>query len=298
MIWKELYSNIFSMSSSSKTLSIGYSPCPNDTFIFYAMIHGEIETGNLSFNEVLLDIETLNQKALRCELDITKVSYHAFGHLRKDYCLLRSGGALGKGCGPIVVAKKIHPVKELDGKRIAIPGELTTACLLLRLFNSASGLQPSTLSVMPFNRILEAVRNNEVDAGLIIHESRFTYSQYGLNQIVDLGAWWEDTTGLPIPLGGIIAKRVLGERLIKEIDRILHDSIEFAMNNRYKPLNYVKQHSQELSEEVITQHIDLYVNNYSLDIGEDGERAIGVLIQKAEDAGIIPRIKVPVFYED
>jgi 1,4-dihydroxy-6-naphthoate synthase len=263
-----------------KTLTIGYSPCPNDTFIFYAMIHGKIDTKNLKFDDELLDVETLNQKALKTELDLTKVSYHAFGHLRKKYCLLRAGGALGRGCGPLVISKKEYTMEELRGKRIAVPGKLTTAYLLLQLYDSTFIDQSSHIMVMPFHKIIESVANEGVDAGLIIHESRFTYTSYGLEQVIDLGEWWEKETGLPIPLGGIIAKHSLGHGLKKKINRILRQSVEFAFENRSEPMSYIKEHSQELSDDVINQHINLYVNDFSIDVGE---------------AGIIPKAKQPVF---
>lgn len=290
------------------TLSLGYSPCPNDTFIFYAMIHGKIDTGGLSFNEVLLDVETLNQKALNAELDITKASYAAYGHLRDNYTLLRAGGALGRGCGPLVVAKHDYAMEDLRNKRIAIPGRLTTAYLLLQLFDSAfvgaysngrdypaptptpypQSLTPAVIE-MPFHKIMDAVANEEVDAGLIIHESRFTYPSYGLKQIMDLGEWWEKDTGLPIPLGCIIARRSLGDTMNVRIDRTIRQSVKYALNKRTEPMAYIKEHSQELSEDVINQHIDLYVNNFSIDISQEGEKAVSELISRAEDAGVIPR---------
>lgn len=250
---------------------------------------------NLKFKEVLLDVETLNQKALNAELDLTKISYHAFGHVRKRYSLLRSGGALGRGCGPLVVAKKEYTMGELRDKKIAIPGKLTTAFLLLQLFNRAMSYEPSAVLEMPFNKIMGAVANEEADAGLIIHEGRFTYPSYGLKQIIDLGEWWEKETGLPIPLGGIIAKQSLGEGLNKKVNKIIRNSIEYAFNNRAEPMDYIKEHSQELSEDVINQHINLYVNNYSLDVGQEGEKAVIELLSRAEEAGVIPKIKHQVF---
>jgi len=278
-----------------KSLTLGYSPCPNDTFIFYALIHDKIDTKNLKFKETLLDVETLNQKALHTELDLTKISYHAFGHMRKNYCLLRAGGALGRGCGPLVIAKNEYAMEELRGKKIAIPGKLTTAYLLLQLYNPDFRLQTSDLLEMPFDKIIDAVAKEEVDAGLIIHESRFTYPSYGLKQIIDLGEWWEKQTGHPIPLGGIIAKRSLGEGLNKKINRTIKSSIEYAFSNRSEPMDYIKKHSQELSDEVINQHINLYVNNYSLDVGQDGEKAVIALLSRAEEAGIIPKVKQEIF---
>jgi len=280
-----------------KPLTLGYSPCPNDTFIFYALIHKKIDTGDLKFKEILLDVETLNQKALNADLDLTKISYHAFGHLRDKYRLLRAGGALGKGCGPLVVAKHDYSMEELRGKKIAIPGKLTTAFLLFQLFdpffrlpNSKFKTQNSKFVEMPFHKIMDAVAKEKADAGLIIHESRFTYPSYGLKQVLDLGEWWGKDTGLPIPLGCIIAKQALGESMNKRINSLIRQSVEYAFQNRNEPTGYIKKHSQELSDEVINKHIDLYVNDYSFDIGQDGERAVRELLSRAEDAGIIPKI--------
>ena len=269
-----------------KTLTLGYSPCPNDTFIFYAFIHGKIDTGGLEFKETLLDVETLNQKALKAELDITKISYHAFGHLRDNYALLRAGGALGKGCGPIVVTKDEYTMQELRDKKIAVPGKLTTATLLLYLYDPAFK-NSSNLVIMPFHEILGAVANGDVDAGVIIHESRFTYVSYGLSRAIDLGQWWEKETGLPIPLGGILAKRELGRDLILKVDDLLRQSIEYSYNNRFEPMGYIKEHSQELSEGVIKDHISLYVNDFTMDVGDEGEKAVTELISRAESSGII-----------
>jgi 1,4-dihydroxy-6-naphthoate synthase len=273
------------------TLSLGYSPCPNDTFIFYALVHGKIDT-DLRFREILEDVETLNRKAGRAELDITKISFHAYGHLRETYCLLRSGGALGKGCGPLVISKKYERMEDLRGRKIAVPGELTTAFLLLQLFEPS--LKERVIA-MPFHRIIDAVRNDEADAGLIIHESRFTYQDAGLRKILDLGAWWETETGLPIPLGGIIAKRELGKDLIRKIETDIRKSLEYAFANSAEPKAYIKKHSQELADSVIEQHIGLYVNDYSLDIGGDGIRAVEGLFRMAEEKGIIKRSSMPLF---
>ncbi|GBD96137.1 MAG TPA: 1,4-dihydroxy-6-naphthoate synthase [Nitrospirae bacterium] len=278
-----------------KSVSLGYSPCPNDTFIFYAMIHGKIEAENLTFKEVLLDVETLNRKALNTELDLTKISYHAFGHLRKKYCLLRAGGALGRGCGPLVISKNEYTMEELRRKKIAVPGKLTTAYLLLQLYDSNFNTQLSNLVVMPFHEIIDAVAGDKVDAGLIIHESRFTYPSYGLKEIIDLGQWWEKETGLAIPLGGIIAKHSLGHCVNKKINKILRQSVEYAFSNRAEPMSYIKEHSQELLDDVINRHINLYVNDYSVDVGPEGEKAVIELLSRAEEAGIIPKTKQPVF---
>ncbi len=270
-----------------RTFSIGYSPCPNDTFIFYALVHRKIDTEDFIFREVVLDVETLNSMALLSELDITKISYHAFGFLRQDYCLLRSGSAIGRGCGPLIVSAYKNMPKDLQGKKLAIPGKFTTANLLLQLFSSDSGIQISSLTDMPFHQIMGAVSRGDVDAGLLIHEGRFTFPLYGLQKVVDLGEWWEDTTGLPLPLGGILAKRNLGKDLTRKVDSLIKKSIEYSLSHREEPMAYIKQHSQELEAQVIEQHINLYVNEYSLDIGEEGLSAVRELFRKAEMKGIM-----------
>lgn len=274
-----------------KTLSLGYSPCPNDTFIFYALVHGKIDAGGLSFKEILLDVETLNQMALKGKLDITKVSYNAFGNLRDEYCLLRSGGALGRGCGPLVVASKECEMKDLKGKTIAIPGELTTAYLLLQLYDPDF---KSNVKAMPFHEIMEAVKKGEVEAGLIIHEGRFTYPSYGLKKIIDLGEWWERETGLPIPLGCIITKRSLGIDVISKVERLIMGSVLYAMSRRDEPVKYIKEHSQELDDSVIDEHINLYVNDYSIDIGDEGIMTVRKLLDMAEERGIIKKSANPL----
>lgn len=270
-----------------RPLTLGYSPCPNDTFIFYGLIHGKVDTKGIVFKEILSDVEDLNQKAFNAEIDVTKVSYHAYGYLRKDYKLLRAGGAIGRGCGPLIVAKERYNIKDLRDKRIAIPGRLTTAYLLLMLYDPELCLNPS---MMTFDRIIPTVSSGEVDAGLIIHESRFTYPSYGLKEIIDLGKWWEEETGLPIPLGCIIAKRSLGDELCEKINNFIKKSLEYSLANPSESVDYIKRHSQELSDDVIKQHISLYVNNYSLDMGDEGEKAVEELLNRAEEAGIIPRL--------
>lgn len=276
-----------------KILTLGYSPCPNDTFLFYALVNKRIDTEGMNFKEVLLDVETLNQMALRSELDITKTSYHAFGHLFEDYCLLRSGGAIGRNCGPILVSKKAFDVNDLYDKKIAVPGRLTTANLLLQLFiyeNNLSNppLFPSFIE-MPFHKIMDAVVKKEVDAGLVIHEGRFTYPSYGLKKVTDMGEWWEKNTGLPLPLGCIVVKRNLGKDIIKRVNSIIKKSIEYSLDNRNESRSYIKQYSQELEDRVIEQHINLYVNDFSLDIKEEGLLAVKELFRKAESAGLIKK---------
>ena len=272
-----------------KKLLLGYSPCPNDTFIFYALVHNKIK-GFVEFSEILRDVEVLNRMALLKELDVTKVSYHALGFLREDYCLLHSGSAIGKRCGPLLVAKKPIETSNLAGKTIAIPGKMTTAYLLLQMFNP----DIKKIVEMPFDTIMNAVSLGTVDAGLIIHEGRFTYSAYHLVQVIDLGDWWEKETGFPIPLGGILAKRDLGARLINHVDALLKKSIEYAFQNRELTREYIRIHSQELDNHVIDQHIDLYVNDYTLDI-KDGIAAVKKLLRTADELNLIPHSDKPLF---
>jgi 1,4-dihydroxy-6-naphthoate synthase len=270
-------------------LSLGYSPCPNDTFIFHALVRGLVEIPGVRFRERLEDVETLNQLARRGELDVTKISYGAIPYLLGEYVLLRSGGALGRGCGPLLVARPGTTVESLRGQRIAIPGRMTTANLLLRLF--APEL-PAGEGVL-YSDIMPAVARGEVAAGLIIHESRFTYPEHGLVQLVDLGEWWERETGAPIPLGGILARRSLGAERIGGIQRAIRESVEYAYAHPGAAADYIAANAQEMSPEVCQRHIDLYVNEFSIDLGEDGERAVRELLSRAEEVGLIPPVERP-----
>jgi 1,4-dihydroxy-6-naphthoate synthase len=272
------------------TLSLGYSPCPNDTFIFTAWMEGMLE-GGPRVQVQLEDIATLNQLALAGGLDIIKVSFHAFGHIRDNYCLLHSGGALGRGCGPLVVAGEAWSQDELKDKRIAIPGKLTTAALLLHLFQP----ELNNICVMPFDQIMPATRDGIVDAGLIIHESRFTYRDYGLHQIVDLGEWWEAETGHAIPLGGIVMRRDLGKRAIEQADAALASSVEYAHAHPEDVWPTVRRYAQEMEDEVMRQHIELYVNSFTYDYGAEGEAAIRYLMDTAQQLGIIPNSAQSLF---
>jgi len=273
------------------TLTLGYSPCPNDTFIFHALTHGLLPEFDLQVRERLEDVETLNQLALNGTLDLTKISYHALGHLRERYALLRSGGALGRGCGPLVIARQPTDMAALRGKRIAIPGKLTTANLLLQLY----GAGYENVEIMPFDRIMPNLLAEEIEAGVIIHESRFTYQGFGLHRVCDLGQWWEEETGLPIPLGGILARRDLGVETIRSVDAAIRASVEHAWAQPQIPREYIRAHAQELDDKVIDQHIGLYVNDFSRDLGDEGERAITTLFARAEARGIIPTCDLPLF---
>ncbi|MDA8423710.1 MAG: 1,4-dihydroxy-6-naphthoate synthase [Nitrospiraceae bacterium] len=278
----------------TQTLTIGYSPCPNDTFIFYALIHGKVKIPGLTFREQLEDVETLNRMALDGKLDFTKISYHALGHLRKQYALLRSGSALGRGCGPLIVARQGTALADLDKGMIAIPGTLTTAYLLLRLFDPAL----TNVSVMTFDRIMDAVSKGEALAGLIIHESRFTYPLYNLVKLLDLGEWWENYSGLPIPLGGILGKRSLGRDLLLRVEAGIRASLQYANANPEEVLHYCRRHSQEMDDQVMKSHIDLYVNDFSLDLGQGGLNAVRRLFADAEARGIIPPFDLSLLAEE
>jgi 1,4-dihydroxy-6-naphthoate synthase len=251
-------------------LTIGFSPCPNDTFIFDAMVHGKIDTEGLEFEVILADVEELNRKAAKAELDITKLSYHAFAYLTDKYMLLRSGSALGNNCGPLLVSKKNFKVEELKDQSIAIPGKYTTANFLLNF--AFPNLHNKT--ELLFSDIEKKVLSEKFDLGVIIHENRFTYAERGLVKIMDLGEFWEQQTALPIPLGGIVCKRDFDLEVIKKINRVLRRSIEFAFENPDESDDYVCQHAQEMDPSVMKKHIELYVNQYSIDLGEKGEKAI------------------------
>ena len=275
---------------ADETLSLGYSPCPNDTFIFYALVHGVLPQAPV-VTEVLEDIETLNGMATREELDIVKVSFHALGHFRQSYCLLRSGGALGRGYGPLVVSNRVIKPSDLSQCRVAIPGRMTTAALLVRLFAP----QLTDVVEIPFHHIMDAISADEVDAGVIIHESRFTYPRHGLHEVIDLGQWWESTTGQPIPLGGIVARRDLGTQRLLQIESALRDSVAFAHAQPDVVRQYVAANAQEMDREVMDAHIALYVNEFTSDYGPEGEAAIGDLLARAEASGIVPSIDHPLF---
>jgi 1,4-dihydroxy-6-naphthoate synthase len=258
--------------------SLGFSPCPNDTFIFDALVNRKIDTGDFEFEVVLEDVQTLNRWALEKKLDISKVSYGVWPLLQKDYSLLDSGGALGNGVGPLLISKDNILLKDIDKLIIAIPGEQTTAHLLFSLaFPTARRKK-----FMVFNKIESAVLNGEVDCGVIIHENRFTYMQKGLIKQMDLGEFWEQKTKSPIPLGGIVMRKEFSETEKNEVDRLIRDSVAFA--EAYYPdlSDYVVRHSQEMQESVMRQHIDLYVNQFSLSLGEEGRRAVDVLLKVYE----------------
>jgi len=270
----------------TQTLSLGYSTCPNDTFLFHALAHGKIDCRGLAFEICLADVEQLNRYAEVGRLDVTKLSFAAMGHLRERYALLGSGSALGRGCGPLVVAKPGFDPSRLGRTPIAVPGMRTTAAMLLGLYLSGT---PACIP-MNFDRIMPAVSRGEYEAGVIIHEGRFTFQDYGLVQLVDLGRWWEEDTGLPIPLGGIAVRRDLGPDIARCVEAAIRDSVAYAFDHPEESSTYVRAHAQEMAPDVIRQHIALYVNPFTLDLGEDGLAAVDALFRRGEAAGLLPAI--------
>jgi 1,4-dihydroxy-6-naphthoate synthase len=259
-----------------KKLTIGFSPCPNDTFIFDALVNRKIDTGEFLFEPILEDVETLNQWALQGKLNVSKISYGLLPLVHQQYQLLNAGSALGKGVGPLLISRKADPdfASKMNSYRVAIPGEHTTAHLLFSLaFPTVTEKK-----FMVFSNIENAVLKGEVDCGVIIHESRFTYQQKGLHKWLDLGDYWEKKTGVPIPLGGIVMDKKFGIADISKVDALIRRSLEYSYENYPHLSNYVKEHAQEMEEEVMRKHIDLYVNNFSLDLGDEGREAIAVLM--------------------
>jgi 1,4-dihydroxy-6-naphthoate synthase len=278
------------------TLTLAFSPCPNDCFMFDALVHRRIDLEGLDFDVRLADVEALNKAAFASDVDVTKLSYHAYAYCARDYVLLDAGSALGRNCGPLLISKR--PLSREDvasgALRIAIPGRYTTANFLLGLAFPAAHNRTELL----FSDIERAVLDGRFDAGLIIHENRFTYAAKGLKKIVDLGEFWEGETGAPIPLGGIVVRRSLPETVKQTVNRLVRRSVEYAFAHRSASLPYVREHAQEMSEQVMYQHIDLYVNDYSVDLGPDGRRAVELLFEKAKAFGVIPPIEQPLFLEE
>jgi len=264
-----------SCSSSSKVreLTFGFSPCPNDTFAFHALVHGLVDAP-FRVHPVLLDIEELNRRAQESAFDLTKLSVGAFASVGSRYRLLRSGAALGRGVGPLVVARSEQPLGEAIQGTVAVPGLETTAFRLLRLAASDLG----RVVAMRYDAILGAVERGDVDVGLIIHESRFTYAAHGLVKLADLGDWWERETGLPVPLAGICARADLEPAVASAAEQAIRASVAYAFQNPSSSRSYVRAHAQELSDDVCDAHIRLYVNEHSLDLGDDGLRAIDRLV--------------------
>lgn len=271
--------------SKRRPLSLGFSPCPNDTFIFCKLVaESKAAFEPLFAPPHLEDVETLNLWAFDRRLDITKLSFHAVAHLLDSYCILSSGSALGRGCGPLLISRKKMSLSKLPGQKVAIPGRYTTAALLFRMFAP----QCRNLVEMRFERIIEAVASGEVDAGVIIHESRFTYLQSGLVCLQDLGQWWEDSFEVPIPLGCIAARKDLGASVIEKAEQHIRASLLWARSHAADCYPYVKSYAQETEDTVIDQHIELYVNDLSLEIGAEGRQAVETFFDLGRRRGVLP----------
>ena len=274
-------------------LSLGFSPCPNDCFMFDAIVNRRIDLEDLELSVRLDDVETLNRAAFDGTIDVTKLSYHAYAHCAARYALLDAGSALGRNCGPLLISKRTIPQEDVAAGSIsiAIPGTYTTANLLLGL--AFPDAQRKTAVV--FSAIESALLAGQFDAGVIIHENRFTYAAKGLKKILDLGEFWERTTSAPIPLGGIAVRRALPLDVQQRVNRLMRGSVEYAFAHRGASLPFVREHAQEMSEDVMYKHIDLYVNEYSVDLGSEGRRAIQVLFDEGAGAGVLPVVRDRVF---
>jgi len=277
-----------------KTMTLGFSPCPNDTFIFGALATGKLDVPGFRLEFIHEDVETLNKLAREAVLDFSKTSFHAFARVVKRYALLRSGAALGRGCGPLVVAREPRDMNSLRGEPIAIPGELTTANLLLQLYGGGF----NHVHPMSYETIMPRLQRGEFAAGVVIHEGRFTYHNYGLHQVLDLGGWWEETQDLPIALGGILVRRDLGSDVAEAIEDAIRQSLNFARQSPEEIWSYIKTHAQEMDDEVIRQHINLYVNEYSFDLGEEGGIAIKRLLELSHERDLLPPLTGSLFLTD
>ena len=272
-------------------LTLGFSPCPNDTFIFDAMIHGRIDTLGLEFDYILADVEELNQRAMRAELDVVKLSYHAYAHVAHDYLILDSGSALGYRNGPLLISKRHLTHDEINSARIAIPGRYTTANLLLSIAWPEAHNKIEYL----FSDIDRAILDEEVDAGLIIHETRFTYARKGLIKIADTGEYWERLTGLPVPLGAIVVNRHLDPEVTLLVNTVLRNSIEYAYSDSLASYQFVSDNAKEMESDVMNSHIRLFVNEFTRELGTDGKAAVRRFFEIARERGAIPELPERIF---
>jgi 1,4-dihydroxy-6-naphthoate synthase len=270
--------------TQQRIIRVGHSPDPDDAFMFHALANHKIETGDLDFRHELQDIETLNRRALKGELEVTAVSMHAYSYLLDRYALLPVGCSMGDRYGPMVVARRPAAISELPGMRIAVPGTMTTAFLALRL------LVPGEIryEVVPFDQIIDAVASGAFDAGLIIHEGQLTFAKEGLHLVVDLGVWWHDKTGLPLPLGGNVVRKDLGQATMRRISDLLKQSIRYALDHRAEALEYALRYARDMDVELADRFVGMYVNDWTLDYGPRGRQAIARLLDEGHQAGIIP----------
>ena len=278
---------------TKRLITVGHSPDPDDAFMFYALAHDKIDTGDLQFRHELQDIETLNRRALRGELEVTAISIHAYAQLLDKYALLPSGCSMGDRYGPMVVARRPLTIDDLRTARIAVPGTMTTAFLTLRLLLPAG----FTYEVLPFDQILDAVAAGRYDAGLIIHEGQLTFQNQGLHLVVDLGVWWQEKTGLPLPLGGNVVRRDLGTQTIRDISRLLKESIRYALAHRDDALDYALKYARDMDKSLADRFVGMYVNDWTLDYGPRGREAVRCLLDEGHKAGVIPNPVAVEFVE-
>ncbi|AMV29091.1 1,4-dihydroxy-6-naphtoate synthase [Gemmata sp. SH-PL17] len=287
-----------STATTQKVIRVGHSPDPDDAFMFHALANDKIPTGDLKFVHELQDIETLNRRALKGELEVTAVSIHAYSFLLDKYALLPTGCSMGDKYGPMVVARKPFAVADLPGIKIAVPGTLTTAFLTLKLLFESIGAQDKlTYDVIPFDEIIPAVAGGKYDAGLIIHEGQLTFQNQGLHLVTDLGVWWQERTGLPLPLGGNVVRKDLGAATMKETSRLIKQSIQYALDHRREALDYALKYARDMDVSLADKFVGMYVNDWTLDYGERGRAAIRKLLGEAHRAGIIPNPVAVEFVE-
>ncbi len=267
-----------------REITIGHSPDPDDAFMFYALTHNKLETEGLTFKHVITDIETLNHKAVEGELDVTAISAHAYGYVMDQYALMRSGGSFGDRCGPVVVAREPMEVGEMAEHRIGVPGTMTSAYLLLKLL-----LMNFRFEVVPFDKIIDALKNGEVDAGLLIHEGQLTYAAEGLHKVVDLGEWWYADTSLPVPLGLNAVRKDLGKQLMRKLSSLLAESIQYALDHRDEAVSYAMEYGRGMDQGLTDKFVGMYVNPWTKDMGDDGREAVSQLLARGYHASLIPR---------
>lgn len=278
---------------TKRITTVGHSPDPDDAFMFYALAHNKIDTGDLEFRHELQDIETLNRRALKGELEVSAVSIHAYAFLLDKYALLPSGCSMGDKYGPMVIARKPMSISDLKSVKIAVPGTMTTAFLTLRLLLP----QGFTYEVIPFDQIIDAVASGKFDAGLIIHEGQLTFQNQGLHLVVDLGVWWQEKTGLPLPLGGNVVRRDLGAETIREVSRLIKASIQYSLDHRQDALTYALNYARDMDRGLADRFVGMYVNEWTLDYGPRGRAAVTKLLEEAHRAQVIPEPVTVEFVE-